>query len=396
MVSLAGTPYRRNGHRRVGDFQSDIHTGASISTVGEPSKTSTIGIFVDVEIDTTSTNTLGLSPGINRCILTCHHSIAPAPGKSNFQAALNTGSPLLGDTRSNPDVVYPAATDLKDSIRILKSNIAADKKQLEEYQLAQEPKATISTWKAVIHEEQSLLRRCEALQGNKPMGRVILSSGVRAFNPLGCNLKIADPRVASPCTKSHDHHLQDFALVKLTTRSSFWNTTPVPTKNLLLANNRQFPVVRTKTPAANSRVFKRGCRTGYTAGTIMDRTFVNRLEVVSDRPGAPQKRICCQAWSIVGEGSEPFSAPGDSSSGVTDTSSALVGQLHSGFNNGRDIVVSHMSAIDSVLEDIKSMIPGSTTRLSGPRPSAAASLSGYIRSIFEGACQAFTRKEAEL
>ncbi|KAI4127092.1 MAG: hypothetical protein LQ338_003378 [Usnochroma carphineum] len=228
-------------HRREEsvDFKPRIHTGASISTSNAKNSKGTLGIFVDVKVGPASSHTYGLSPGVHKCVLTCHHNIEPASDSPDYVAAHSSGFPLVFDQDANPSVVYPAITDVTQAIRNLTHNIAADERQLREHH----SKGQLFTCKTSSKEElfgllsqlqanRKSLRDCQNLQKNGPIGRVVLSSGVQPFNKSGCQLEKPDSKstrtagLRHPCT-AHDHHLKDFALIKLATGTSYANTAPL-------------------------------------------------------------------------------------------------------------------------------------------------------------------------
>lgn len=132
------------------------------------------------------------------------------------------------------------------------------------------------------------------------------------------------------------------------------------------------PVNRTGTPQIGGRVFKHGCKSGVTAGTIVNR-------IISSRADTP---FYYGTWAVVGEGSVRFSAGGDSGSGVTDESHALVGQVQAGFHNGRTYEVSYMCDIDSIFRDVQEMISGSKIELSLPNPTIFDSIISNVRYCF--------------
>lgn len=360
LVSQPGDGLRPDGLPLPGQFESSIHTGASISASEDQQGSGTLGIFIDLEIDEASINTAyGLSAGINKCVVTCHHNIQPNLTRSDFQEALDHGFPLQSNPYTNMDVVYPAHDKLKTAITALEKDLTADKMDLQNLRKQQEPdsKTNSSTapeikyHEALIQTNQKKLDFCRRLQASNRIGRVLFSSGVQVANPSGCGT--IDRR--GPCA-NHDHHLKDFAVIKLSTDTSCSNKAPV-SRNI---GWRLEEVTGTARPSPGMRVFKYGSQSGITAGEIMDEVYLPRPRI--DMQGL------FKAWSIVGDAMLPFGVRGDSGSGITNESKALVGQLHTTFMDQRGSSVIYMTSIQHIFDDIKAMIPRSRVGISPYNP----------------------------
>lgn len=351
---------RFNGLPPYGQFEPYIHTGASISASGDRQRSGTLGIFIDLDVSKTSPTTpYGLSAGTHKCVLTCHHNIEPPQHSPLYQEARDHGFPLPSDQYANPDVVYPSHRKLDEAIAAWEEDKVAEQNELD--QLPQQglfsswsrPRAVVAQMSR-IKSYQKQVNLCHQLAARDPIGKVLFSSGVQVANSLGCQ---ANDGLGTVCDV-HDHHLKDFAVVKLSAlEEPCCNKAPVMRETGPTLHEIQ----GTTQPHRGMRVFKYGSETGITTGIIQHEAIImNR----SDNPNSFFK-----AWAIVGHGNSAFSRPGDSGSGITDESKALVGQLHTGSQDAGGALITYMTSIVPIFEHIESAIPGSTVRISPCTPS---------------------------
>lgn len=351
-----GSPH---GLLPLGQFRPDIHTGARISASEDVDGGGTLGIFVDLVVSPSSEHDVGLAAGIHKCFLTCDHVVRPP---RPISASPN---PLPFNSPANPDVVYPSRRKLKETIAALKEFIELEKRDLQELKLRQEPEGhdtrplKISHCKAMIKTYGERLATCDNLSKRDPVGKVLYSSGIQVTGASQC-LNI------HPATcNQHDHHLKDFALVKLAIPGHHYNKAPV-----IRGEEYQLQEMEgIAAPVRGLRVFKYGSETGITTGLVGDEVFLRRPEDVTG---------FFTAWPIFGDGNTAFSKRGDSASAITSESRALVGHLHSGIEDAGGFNITFMTAAESMFADIMAQISGIQLRISRYIPSVLESSKKYL------------------
>ncbi|KAL8748869.1 MAG: hypothetical protein Q9184_007043, partial [Pyrenodesmia sp. 2 TL-2023] len=252
-----------------GRFEPDIHTGASISASDNQDRGGTIGIFVDLVVSWPSQHTLGLPEGIYKCILTCDQVIRP--GRPIAESA----NPLPFNSTMNPDVVYPSNRKLRDTISALEKDEASEKRDLQDLmrQPAWErrdsrPRET-SLCKARIEKYRKQRDACHTLAKRDSIGKVLLSSGLQVTGASECQ------NVGLVGCDHHDHHLKDFALIKLAVPGAHYNQAPVMREGGYYLKEMKGITA----PVSGSRVFKYGSETGITTGILGDEVFVQRVDI---------------------------------------------------------------------------------------------------------------------
>lgn len=338
--------------------------------------------------------------------ISCYHFVAPYTGSPTDPGpAFTEGYPLPNEDNSGPRVFYPGRPDLESSIAHLDS-------QMQKARLFQEDQRNVyqrSTYtdQCVIAKRiaesvsssasmKETLERCKGMRHNGPIGRVIASSGIRIRN-TGCNLAarrrqtssdgIGSPTFVDSCPPHHEHHLCDFAVIRLSNSSRAVNL--APPQDLNPDNiNRQI-ILHTAPPIEDRIVYKQGGATGATEGRVKDFRLVNRdsqfpnSSIIGNR-SVSKTEIRFRAWRVISQDqSTPFSIPGDSAAGVNDDHLQLVGQIYSGFCDGLSVPISYMSAIDDVFDDVKEKLPGIQIKLSVPEVSITRNVIQRIYAILD-------------
>lgn len=144
-------------------------------------------------------------------------------------------------------------------------------------------------------------------------------------------------------------------------------------------------------PQRNKLVLKDGANTGVTEGKIGNCENITITSVHPDNQDL-QKQMKTKAWSVTvsdparSTGKSAFSTKGDSGSLVVNTSSASVGQIHSGLDDGQGFVTTYMSPAISVIGTARALLPGCQVDLLTVPPSIPATtrLLDRCRRAFEG------------
>ena len=385
-----------DGSREDGEFSSQVDSGSSITCAANPSSQGTVGIFVDLEVPTESASIYGMSPGIHKAVIACHHCIAPVDGSPADPGPMyKKGLPFSSDHNAARSVSYPGKLDRSTSTAYLDLRIKQLTKEIEErknlrrssWSYDEESKITrkIRYCESEKVRMEETLARCQALFRSGSIGIVLVSSGIYVSD-YGCNLMTrallppSDGIVAATfddsCPCNHGHHLHDFAVISLNKDIRAINVAPRQDRGLRPVE----AIDRTGSPKVGSVVYKLGGASDGTQGRIKDYKLVNRsvdfpISSLINGESVHSTLIRFYAWRIISQGhSSPFSKPGDSSAGINDEEERLIGQLHSGFYNGASVPVTYMNAIDDVFRDVEEAMPGLHIRLSIPEPSLLKSI----------------------
>ncbi|KAM0798174.1 hypothetical protein BDR22DRAFT_964776 [Usnea florida] len=383
-----------DGIREDGEFSSQVESGSSITCAANPSSQGTVGIFVDLEVPTESASIYGMSPGIHKAVIACHHCIAPVDGSPADPGPMyKKGLPFSSGHDAARSVSYPGKLDRSTSTAYLDLRIKQLTEKIEEWKnlrrsswsYDEESKITpeIRYCESEKVRMEETLARCQALFRSGSIGRVLVSSGIYVSD-YGCNLMTrallppSDGIVAATfedgCPRNHRHHLHDFAVISLNKDISAINVAPRRGLRPVEA------IDRTRSPKVGSVVYKLGGASDGTQGRVKDYKLVNRsvdfpISSLINGELVQSTHIRFHAWRIISQDhSSPFSKPGDSSAGVNDELERLIGQLHSGFYDGASVPVTYMNAIDDVFRDVEDAIPGIHIRLSIPEPSLLESI----------------------
>ena len=398
-----------DGIRKDGEFSSQVESGSSISCAADPSCQGTVGIFVDLEVPDKAASIYGMSSGIHKAVIACHHCIAPIDGSPADPGPMyKKGFSISSGHNAARSVSYPGKLDRSASTAYLDSKIKEltenieQQKNLGQSSLSYDEKSEIAQTIEDLESEKlrmkETLARCQALFRSGSIGTVLVSSGIYVSD-YECNLMTRAPQppsdgiVASTfddsCSRHHRHHLHDFAVISLNEDIRAVNV--APPHNLGLGSVRT--IYRTGSPEIDSVVDKLGGASDGTQGTVKDYKLVNRSvdfpkSSLVNGESVQSTQIRFRAWRIISQDqSSPFSKPGDSSAGVNDKEMRLIGQLHSGFYNGLSVPVTYMNAIDDVFRDVEEAMPGIHIRLSIPEPSLLKSIAGGLGRFLERWCR---------
>lgn len=202
--------------------------------------------------------------------------------------------------------------------------------------------------RAKIEEMRQKIARCEHLEKNddeRVVGQVLVSTGIQVSNRMGCQL-------GAQCNQqcSENHHLQDSAIILLSSAHSTAVNTDLAhqDKASVILDNMEPPRIR-------EPVYKVGARTGRTTGMVFPRKYETR----EDEVGNYTPEIEYRDWEVISDQQGvPFCMPGDSGSVVVNNRSSIIGQIHSGTDDGMRVRITHMTAIEDVVGDLQRRTPG--------------------------------------
>lgn len=360
--------------------------GVSISSKGSSLRSQgTIGIFIDLEIKDES-NVPGLSPGIHRCAVTCHH--VTSLGKHSTMRALDVGFPLVGNIgqHSSRNVRFPGVTDLDDLITELNKQISFAEGDIWNLENPPQDSSTdkerarimISEAQRRITYFKRQLKFFQHPDREQSIGQVLASTGVRVSQAL------IDPSCQDDSTCGHDHPLQDSALILLSDQKYIPNT---QSSHISLPPHQpqQSLILNTEPLQAGSPVCKLGAASGDTWGLVHRPSYYQRTDYYTAADGTSVKRVTkAKDWKVISRNQPSFSQPGDSGSGVSNTRCSMVAQIHSGLDDGKKFPITFVSEFDQVLSNVQNLIPGPTVTLARPDQGAVMpNPLGFVKPYFD-------------
>ncbi|KAL8919426.1 MAG: hypothetical protein Q9208_006804 [Pyrenodesmia sp. 3 TL-2023] len=333
------------------ELDPGLRSGASISRMDDDICSGTSGIFFDLKVDQRPPPTpFNLTPGVYKTLATCHHIIAPLKGTPDYHDALKHGYPLPSSPQESPQIVCPSHQHVRESIRMLEANIAADLKDLE----SSSDRTFVTTLRSEIKTLQKQLQSCRQLLSRVPVGKLLFST-MHVRNDTHC--RNIDPH---DCW-FHDHFILDIALIQLTTHNPPSNEAPSASQGRpTLWSDVRRGVKGIAQPEYGMKVFKCGAQSHVTSGVLSGQSWF-----FTDEVG------WFEGWSICCLGERRFCIGGDSAAAVTTLSSAeLVGQLHGQLVDPAGEQISCMIPMQPITNFIEAQIPESELTLSTDTPSA--------------------------